>query len=62
MISLLSNRFDVDTKNGFMDLYMKLDETVAPKSDDVSATEKKDEEIAFWLTLGNAWCIMQAVW
>lgn len=46
-IKLCLNRFDVDTKNGFMDLYMKLDETVAPKSDVLPAEEKKDEEIAF---------------
>lgn len=30
-IKLCLNRFDVDTKNGFFDLYMKLDETLQPK-------------------------------
>ena len=46
-IKLCLNRFDVDTKNGFFDLYAKLDPTVGPK--DAPATEevKKDEEIAF---------------
>ena len=30
-IMLCLNRFDVDTKNSFMDLYKKLDETVSPE-------------------------------
>ena len=44
-IKLCLNRFDVDTKNGFFDLYAKLDPTVGPQ--DAPATEevKKDEEI-----------------
>jgi hypothetical protein len=47
-VKLCLNRFDVDTKNGFMDLYMKLDETVNPKSADAAAEAKIDEaEIAF---------------
>lgn len=47
-IKLCLNRFDVDTKNGFMDLYMKLDETINPKP--VEQTEEvkvADQEIAF---------------
>ena len=46
-IRLCLNRFDVDTKNGFMDLYMKLDETVNPKSDGTSAEDKANDEVAF---------------
>lgn len=41
-IQLCLNRFDVDTKNAFMDLYTKLDETVEKPSE-----SKNDEEIAF---------------
>ena len=41
-IQLCLNRFDVDTKNAFMDLYTKLDETVEKPSQ-----SKSDEEIAF---------------
>jgi len=29
-IELCLNRFDIDTKNSFLDLYKKLDETIAP--------------------------------
>ena len=47
-IKLCLNRFDVDTKNGFFDLYTKLDETVGPKP---AATEEvkptSDDEVAF---------------
>ena len=47
-IKLCLNRFDVDTKNGFMDLYMKLDETVNPKPAEAAAEAKIDDaEIAF---------------
>ena len=44
-IRLCLNRFDVDTKNSFMDLYMKLDETVAPKADEPKVDEK--QEVSF---------------
>ena len=43
-IRLCLNRFDVDTKNSFMDLYMKLDETVAPK-DEPKVDDK--QEVSF---------------
>jgi hypothetical protein len=44
-IKLCLNRFDVDTKNGFMDLYMKLDETINPKpADDETITKIVDNE------------------
>jgi midasin (ATPase involved in ribosome maturation) len=47
-IKLCLNRFDVDTKNGFMDLYMKLDETINPKPAEAAAEAKVDDaEIAF---------------
>jgi len=47
-IKLCLNRFDVDTKNGFMDLYMKLDETINPKpAEAAEAAVKSDAEIAF---------------
>jgi midasin (ATPase involved in ribosome maturation) len=45
-IKLCLNRFDVDTKNGFFDLYAKLDPTVGPQDAPAAAEEvKKDEEI-----------------
>lgn len=46
-IKLCLNRFDVDTKNSFFDLYLKLDETLQPKPTASTETEKADEEIAF---------------
>lgn len=48
-IRLCLNRFDVDTKNSFMDLYMKLDETIAPKSEEPApeATARSQDEVAF---------------
>ncbi len=47
-IKLCLNRFDVDTKNGFMDLYMKLDETINPKPAEATEAAKVDDpEIAF---------------
>ena len=46
-IKLCLNRFDVDTKNSFLDLYMKLDETLAPKDEKVEAEAKNHEEVAF---------------
>ena len=45
-IRLCLNRFDVDTKNSFLDLYMKLDETLAPK-EETQSTIKSSDEIAF---------------
>lgn len=48
-IRLCLNRFDVDTKNGFFDLYAKLDATVGPQ-DTAAASEsevKKADEVAF---------------
>jgi hypothetical protein len=46
-IKLCLNRFDVDTKNGFFDLYTKLDEKVLPKTEEVSEVKSSDEEIPF---------------
>lgn len=46
-IRLCLNRFDVDTKNSFMDLYMKLDETVAPKVEEPKVDATKTQEVAF---------------
>jgi MoxR-like ATPase len=42
-VELCLNRFDVDTKQAFADLYAKLDEKVEPKSEEV----KPEDEIAF---------------
>jgi MoxR-like ATPase len=49
-IRLCLNRFDVDTKNSFMDLYMKLDETIAPKVEEPKVDEgfvRSSDEVAF---------------
>ena len=47
-IKLCLNRFDVDTKNGFFDLYAKLDEKVLPKTEVKEEVKtKSDDEIAF---------------
>ena len=46
-IRLCLNRFDVDTKNGFMDLYMKLDETINPKPAAEEAAKQSNDEVAF---------------
>lgn len=47
-IKLCLNRFDVDTKNGFMDLYMKLDDTINPKPQATPEESKvDDQEVAF---------------
>ena len=48
-IRLCLNRFDVDTKNGFFDLYAKLDATVGPQEVvGVSESEvKNDQEVPF---------------
>ena len=48
-IRLCLNRFDVDTKNGFFDLYAKLDATVGPQEvAGVSESEvKNDQEVPF---------------
>lgn len=40
-ITLCLNRFDIDTKNSFMDLYKKLDESVVPE------TKTEPEEVPF---------------
>jgi midasin (ATPase involved in ribosome maturation) len=40
-IKLCLNRFDVDTKNGFFDLYAKLDPTVGPKETSADETVTK---------------------
>lgn len=45
-IQLCLNRFDEDTKNGFMDLYKKLDETVAPP-DQPAASNPVDDTVPF---------------
>lgn len=46
-IRLCLNRFDVDTKNSFMDLYMKLDETVAPKVEEPKVDTSATQEVSF---------------
>jgi hypothetical protein len=47
-IKLCLNRFDVDTKTGFFDLYAKLDEKVLPKTEVKEEVKtKSDDEIAF---------------
>jgi MoxR-like ATPase len=48
-IRLCLNRFDVDTKNSFLDLYMKLDETLNPpvEAEKTEASTAASEEIAF---------------
>ena len=46
-VKLCLNRFDVDTKNGFFDLYAKLDATVGPQPEPAVEDKKADEEIAF---------------
>jgi len=47
-IELCLNRFDVDTKTGFMDLYKKLDETINPLDPAQQMNElKKAAEVAF---------------
>lgn len=48
-IRLCLNRFDVDTKNSFLDLYMKLDETLNPpvEAEKTEASTAVSEEIAF---------------
>jgi MoxR-like ATPase len=47
-IQLCLNRFDVDTKNSFLDLYKKLDETINPVTEGTPvAASPSDQEIAF---------------
>jgi hypothetical protein len=48
-IKLCLNRFDVDTKGGFYDLYLKLDETLNPKpaADETVTAVNLDEEVPF---------------
>ena len=47
-IELCLNRFDVDTKTGFMDLYKKLDETINPLDPAQQMNDlKKAAEVAF---------------
>lgn len=47
-IQMCLNRFDVDTKTSFMDLYKKLDETLNPSTDPVATLDTKEtEEIPF---------------
>jgi hypothetical protein len=48
-IKLCLNRFDVDTKGGFYDLYLKLDETLNPKPtvDETVTKVVEDEEVPF---------------
>ena len=38
------NRFDEDTKNGFMDLWSKVDPAATPETDEEPAEESKEEE------------------
>lgn len=47
-IQLCLNRFDVDTKNSFLDLYKKLDETINPVTEGTPVAQSpSDQEIAF---------------
>lgn len=46
-VTLCLNRFDIDTKNSFLDLYKKLDETVISKSATTYSVSSSEEEIAF---------------
>jgi AAA domain (dynein-related subfamily)/CbbQ/NirQ/NorQ C-terminal len=47
-IQLCLNRFDVDTKNSFLDLYKKLDETINPIPEGTpTAQAPSDAEVAF---------------
>ena len=46
-LELCLNRFDVDTKNAFMELYKKVDETIDPQPVSESEAAKVGEEVAF---------------
>jgi hypothetical protein len=46
-IQMCLNRFDVDTKNSFLDLYKKLDETLVPKDDAMVKDNQVNQEVAF---------------
>jgi hypothetical protein len=46
-IKLCLNRFDVDTKGGFYDLYLKLDENLNPKPAETATAVNLDEEVPF---------------
>ena len=45
-IELCLNRFDVDTKNSFLELYKKVDETIDPATV-AEQTPSPDTEVAF---------------
>jgi hypothetical protein len=46
-IQMCLNRFDVDTKNSFLDLYKKLDETLVPKDNATIKDNQVNQEVAF---------------
>ena len=46
-IELCLNRFDVDTKNAFMELYKKIDETIDPQPVQEPEVSTTSEEVAF---------------
>ena len=47
-IQMCLNRFDVDTKNSFLDLYKKLDETLIPPKDNATIKDNQvNQEVAF---------------
>ena len=46
-IQLCLNRFDIDTKNSFMDLYKKLDESINPIPATAPIVDTKKDEIVF---------------
>ena len=46
-IELCLNRFDVDTKNAFMELYKKVDETIDPQPVVEQASADATQEVAF---------------
>ena len=46
-ITLCLNRFDIDTKTSFLDLYKKLDETIEPVKAEVEGVVSDTAEVAF---------------
>ena len=47
-IELCLNRFDIDTKTAFMELYKKVDEDAVETPVAESASADLDKEVAFW--------------
>jgi hypothetical protein len=57
-IQLCLNRFDIDTKNSFMDLYKKIDETVGvdPATSAATATSTAKREVVYYT--GSEWTFL----